>query len=81
MLPAFGCITLKELVFSQNCFTVLTNEARDGSPEIFSYKMEGKVQNYLFISNTKLTCLPVFLMVTEHEAVQLPWLTNELNRV
>ena len=25
--------------------------------------------------------LPVFLMVTEHVAVYVPWLTNELRRV
>ena len=33
------------------------------------------------INQPKSTCLPVFLMVTEHVAVQLPWLTNKLTRV
>ena len=32
-------------------------------------------------SKPKMTCLPIFLMVTEHMAVQFLWLTNELNRV
>ena len=33
------------------------------------------------MNKPKLTCLPDFLMMTEHMAAYFPCLTNELNRV
>ena len=54
---------MNDLSFSQNWLTELINLA----PEISSHKI-GK-SGEIPISKPKSTCLPAFLMVTEHMAV------------
>ena len=66
---------MKELVFSQNCLSVLTNRTRQ------NFRQNGRQSAEITINKPKPTSLPVFLMVTEDGSVQLPWLTNELNKV
>ena len=67
---------MNDLSFKQNCLTGLIHLAYERSPEISSHKI-GLKGGEITINKPKLTCLPVFLMVT----VKIPWLTNELNRV
>ena len=71
ILPYFGYITMKELVFSQNCLTTLTNATRDRCPEISRHEM-GKQSAEITTDKPKSPCLQVFLMVTEQVAKKLP---------
>ena len=43
--------------------------------------LNNELNGEITINKPKFTCLPVFLMVTEHMAVWFPWLNNELNGV